>query len=139
MKIGVPREIKPQEYRVGLTPGGVRELATHGHRVLVETGAGAGIEATDAEYEAAGATVLPDAESVFDQAEMIVKVKEPQAVERKRLRPGQVLFTYLHLAPDAAQTRDLIDSGATCIAYETITDARRGQHGHVPAQAHCPG
>ena len=126
MKIGVPREIKPQEYRVGLTPGGVRELASHGHRVLVETGAGAGIEATDAEYEAAGATVLPDAESVFDQAEMIVKVKEPQAVERKRLRPGQVLFTYLHLAPDAAQTRDLIDSGATCIAYETITDARGG-------------
>jgi alanine dehydrogenase len=126
MLIGVPREIKDQEHRVGLTPASVREIAAHGHDVIVETDAGGGIGATDADYTKAGAKIAPGAEDVFARAEMIVKVKEPQAVERKRLKRGQVLFTYLHLAPDPEQTRDLIASGAVCIAYETITDARGG-------------
>ena len=116
MRVGVPREIKPQEERVGMTPESVQELSVHGHEVLVETGAGAGIGADDEAYRAAGATIAATAREVFDGSDMVVKVKEPQAVERAMLRPGQVLFTYLHLAPDAAQTRDLIDSGATCIA-----------------------
>jgi len=126
MRIGVPREIKDQEYRVGLTPASVRELTTHRHEVIVERNAGAGIGATDADYTSAGARIAAGADEVFAQAEMIVKVKEPQAVERKRLKRGQVLFTYLHLAPDPDQTRDLMASGATCIAYETITDDAGG-------------
>ncbi|KAA5604161.1 alanine dehydrogenase [Roseospira marina] len=126
MRIGVPKEIKPQEFRVGMTPDGAHELTTHGHEVVVESGAGVGIDASDAAYEAAGARVLPDAAAVFDTAELIVKVKEPLAVERARLRPDHVLFTYLHLAPDVPQTRELVASGATCIAYETITDATGG-------------
>ena len=121
MKIGCPREIKTHEYRVGLTPESVAELVADGHEVLVEAGAGLGIGASDAEYTEAGATILPNAEGVFRAAEMVVKVKEPQAVERARLRPGQILFTYLHLAPDPEQTRELIESGAVCIAYETVT------------------
>ncbi len=126
MLIGVPKEIKEQEYRVGLTPASVREAVAHGHRVLVESAAGAGIGATDADYRAAGADIAPDADAVFAQAQMLVKVKEPQAVERKRLRSGQVLFTYLHLAPDPEQARDLVASGAVCIAYETITSPGGG-------------
>jgi alanine dehydrogenase len=126
MIIGVPKEIKNHEYRVGLTPESVAEFAHHGHQVLVETGAGLGIGAMDHEYEAAGAQIVPNAADVFASADMIIKVKEPQAIERAMLRPGQVLFTYLHLAPDLAQTQDLIASGATCIAYETVTDAGGG-------------
>src|SRR5262249_2736516 len=126
MRIGVPREIKDQEYRVGLTPGSVREVVAHGHAVIVETGAGTGIGAAGSAYVNAGAQSAPPGEQVFAQAEMIVKVKEPQAVERKRLREGQVLFTYLHLAPDPDQTRDLVASKATCIAYETITSPGGG-------------
>ncbi|HWS26335.1 MAG TPA: alanine dehydrogenase [Xanthomonadales bacterium] len=121
MLIGVPKEIKNHEYRVGMVPGSVRELTQHGHQVIVETLAGSGIGFSDADYVAAGAKVLGTAAEVFAQAEMIVKVKEPQAIERARLREGQVLFTYLHLAPDLPQTEDLIKSGATCIAYETVT------------------
>ncbi len=121
MLIGVPKEIKVKEFRVGLTPTSIREVTAHGHEVLVETGAGIGIGMGDAAYEAAGARIAPDAATVFSEAELIVKVKEPQPEERKRLSRGQVLFTYLHLAPDAAQTRDLVESGATCIAYETVT------------------
>ena len=121
MLIGVPKEIKNHEYRVGMVPGSVRELTQHGHQVIVETLAGSGIGFSDADYVAAGAKVLGSAAEVFAQADMIVKVKEPQAVERARLREGQVLFTYLHLAPDLPQTEDLIKSGATCIAYETVT------------------
>jgi alanine dehydrogenase len=126
MKIGCPTEIKPQEFRVGLTPGAATEACNAGHDVIVQAGAGAGAGFTDADYEAAGAVVVPDAKDVFDQAEMIVKVKEPQPVERKMLREGHLLFTYLHLAPDPEQTTDLMDSGATCIAYETVTDASGG-------------
>ncbi len=126
MKIGCPKEIKPQEFRVGLTPNAVRDVVAHGHDAVIETGAGLGAGFPDADYEAAGAKILPDAASVFAEAEMIVKVKEPQAVERKQLREGQVLFTYLHLAPDPDQTTDLINSGVTAIAYETVTDARGG-------------
>jgi alanine dehydrogenase len=126
MLVGVPKEIKNHEYRVGLTPESVAELAHAGHQVLVETGAGLGIGAADADYVAAGARIAPDARAVFASADMVVKVKEPQAVERKMLRPGQVLFTYLHLAPDPEQTRDLVDSGAIAIAYETVTDATGG-------------
>ncbi|WGH79791.1 alanine dehydrogenase [Jannaschia ovalis] len=126
MRIGCPKEIKPQEFRVGLTPAAAAEAIAHGHEVVVETGAGVGSGFEDAEYAATGATILPDAATVFAQADMIVKVKEPQAVERKMLRDGQVLFTYLHLAPDPAQTHDLIASGATCIAYETVTDRMGG-------------
>ncbi len=126
MLVGVPKEIKVREYRVGLTPTNVRELTAHGHKVLVETGAGEGIGMSDATYEAAGATIATTAKDVFAKAEMIVKVKEPQAAERKMLRKDQVLFTYLHLAPDPKQTKDLVASGATCIAYETVTSAAGG-------------
>lgn len=126
MRIGVPKEIKNHEYRVGMVPASVKELVLQGHQVMVETNAGAGIGFTDADYVAAGATVLATADEVFAKAEMIVKVKEPQAVERARLREGQVLFTYLHLAPDWPQTEDLIKSKATCIAYETVTSASGG-------------
>ena len=122
MKIGCPKEIKPQEFRVGLTPGAVTEAVAHGHTVLIETAAGVGAGFDDTAYEAAGATIVGTAEEIFAQADMIVKVKEPQAGERKMLREGQVLFTYLHLAPDPEQTKDLMESGATCIAYETVTD-----------------
>ncbi len=121
MKIGVPREIKNHEYRVGLTPASVRELTARGHSVLVQTGAGAAIGLGDADYQAAGATLVSDAAAVFAQAAMIVKVKEPQPPELALLRPGQILFTYLHLAPDPALTAALIRSGAICIAYETVT------------------
>ena len=126
MLIGVPKEIKNHEYRVGLTPTSVRELVAHGHSVIAQTGAGAGINATDDEYRTAGADIVDTAEEIFARAEMVVKVKEPQAVERKQLRPGQLLYTYLHLAPDPDQTSDLVASGATCIAYETVTSARGG-------------
>ena len=121
--VGTPAEIKSAEKRVGLTPASVRELVAHGHEVVIEQGAGAGVGAIDADYLAAGARIVEDPAEIFAKAEMIVKVKEPQAGERAQLRAGQVLFTYLHLAPDADQTRDLVDSGATCIAYETVTDA----------------
>jgi len=123
MLIGVPKEIKIHEYRVGLVPANVRELTAHGHQVVVESEAGAGIGATDEQYSAAGAVIARSAAEVFDNAELIVKVKEPLAVERMRLKPGKVLFTYLHLAPDREQTRELVESGATCIAYETVTSA----------------
>jgi len=121
MLIGVPKEIKVREYRVGLVPANVHELVSHGHQVLVETGAGAGIGADDAQYQAAGATIVATAQEIFERAGLIVKIKEPQAVERRCLKPGQILFTYLHLAPDAEQTHDLIESGASCIAYETVS------------------
>ena len=123
MKVGVPKEIKNHEYRVGLVPASVRELAIRGHEVFVQSTAGAGIGVEDSEYEAAGGVILPDAAAVFATAEMIVKVKEPQASERAMLKGHHTLFTYLHLAPDAPQTEDLIASGATCIAYETVTDS----------------
>ncbi len=126
MRVGTPKEIKNHEYRVGLTPGGVRELVAHGHEVLIETQAGAGIGLTDAQYVAAGAQIVDSAEQLFQQAEMIIKVKEPQASECRMLREGQLLFTYLHLAPDPEQTRGLIDSGCVAIAYETVTDSRGG-------------
>jgi alanine dehydrogenase len=126
MLIGVPKEIKTHEYRVGLIPGSVRELAHHGHQVVVEKGAGIGIGFDDAAYEKAGARVLATAAEVFAAAEMIVKVKEPRPQEIAMLRKGQVLFTYLHLAADKAQTEGLMRSGAVCIAYETVTDARGG-------------
>ena len=122
MLIGTPKEIKNHEYRVGLTPESVAELVAGGHDVAVETGAGAGMGADDDQYRAAGAQIAADADEIFERAEMIVKVKEPQAEERRKLRAGQILFTYLHLAPDPEQTRDLLDSGAVCIAYETVTD-----------------
>lgn len=126
MRIGVPKEIKNFEDRVSLIPAGVRELVGNGHEVLVETGAGLGAGLDDAAYVAAGAKIAPDAESVFAESQMIMKVKEPQAVERKRLREDQILFTYLHLAPDPDQTTDLLNSGATCIAYETVTSPTGG-------------
>ncbi len=126
MFIGVPKEIKTHEYRVGLVPASVRELVHHGHRVLVETGAGAGIGFDDDAYRAAGAEIAPDAAAVFADAEMIVKVKEPQPQECKMLRPGQILFTYLHLAPDPEQAKGLMESGSIAIAYETVTNARGG-------------
>jgi len=124
MKVGVPTEIKTDEYRVALTQSGVRELVDRGHEVLVQRGAGEGSAIADADYVAQGAQILPDAEAVFGAAEMIVKVKEPQPVEVARLRPDHVLFTYLHLAPDAELTAGLVASGATCIAYETVEDSR---------------
>ncbi len=126
MRIGVPKEIKVHEYRVGMTPESVAEALRQGHEVIVETQAGMGIDASDDAYRAAGATIVGSAADVFRQAEMVVKVKEPQPAERALLRPGQVLFTYLHLAPDPEQTKELVDSGAVCIAYETVTDARGG-------------
>lgn len=121
MLIGVPKEIKIHEYRVGLTTTSVRELVNHGHRVVVQSDAGLGVGMADADYIAAGAEVVERVEEVFDRAELIVKVKEPQPDERRRLREGQVLFTYLHLAPDAEQTAALVESGVTAIAYETVT------------------
>ncbi len=126
MRVGVPREIKDNEFRVGLTPSSALELTRRGHDVLVETGAGLGSGLPDAEYVAAGARLAPDAASVWADAELIVKVKEPQVSERALLRRGQVLFTYLHLAPDPGQTRDLLASGATCVAYETVTSRSGG-------------
>jgi alanine dehydrogenase len=126
MKIGVPKEIKNHEYRVGMTPSAVRELTSRGHKVFVETMAGEAIGLNDEMYKKVGATILPNPDAVFGEADMIVKVKEPQPVEIARLRPGQTLFTYLHLAPDPEQTKGLIKSGAICIAYETVTDARGG-------------
>jgi alanine dehydrogenase len=122
MRVGVPKEIKNHEYRVGMIPAAVRELTARGHEVFVETKAGDGIGLDDASYTRVGAKILPNADEVFATADMIVKVKEPQPVEIKRLRKGQVLFTYLHLAPDPEQTKGLLDSGAICIAYETVTD-----------------
>ena len=131
MRIGTVKEIKTREFRVGLTPAGAHELVAHGHAVFVESGAGAGIGLTDADYAQAGAQVLPDAGAVFAASDLIVKVKEPQAAEIARLRPDQTLFTYLHLAADPAQAEGLAKSGATAIAYETITDAA----GHLPLLA----
>ncbi len=122
MIIGVPKEIKNHEYRVGMVPASVRELINHGHQVFVETNAGSGIGFSDEDYIKVGANILATASEVFAKAEMIVKVKEPQAIERAMLREGQILFTYLHLAPDLPQTEDLIKSKAVCIAYETVTD-----------------
>ncbi|MBY6003504.1 alanine dehydrogenase [Salipiger bermudensis] len=126
MKLGCPTEVKAQEYRVGLTPNAAREAVAHGHEVLIQSGAGLGAGFEDADYTAAGASIAGSAREVFAGAEMIVKVKEPQPAERAMLREGQLLFTYLHLAPDPAQTDDLLASGATCIAYETVTDDRGG-------------
>jgi alanine dehydrogenase len=126
MRIGVPKEIKPHEYRVGLTPGAVREYVAAGHHVVVETGAGAGIDAGDHHYVQAGAAIADTREEVFATADMIVKVKEPQASEWRLLREGQILFTYLHLAPDPDQTRGLLASGCVAVAYETVTDAKGG-------------
>ena len=131
MRIGLPTEVKNHEYRVGLTPASVRELTHHGHTVLVQSGAGDGIGQSDAQYAAAGATLAADAAQVFAQSDMIVKVKEPQPNECAMLRPGQLLYTYLHLAPDPAQTAALVKSGAICIAYETIT----GPGGGLPLLA----
>jgi alanine dehydrogenase len=128
MIIGCPREIKNHEYRVGLTPESTRELTAHGHRVLIESGAGLGIGATDDHYRTAGAEVVGDAPAIFRDAEMIVKVKEPQAAERAMLRAGQILYTYLHLAPDPEQTAELLASGVVGIAYETVT----GRSGGLP-------
>jgi alanine dehydrogenase len=124
MKVGVPSEIKTDEYRVALTPAGVRELVDAGHQVFVESNAGDGSSISDDGYAAQGATILPDADAVFAEATLIVKVKEPQPVEVERLKPHHVLFTYLHLAADEALTRGLMESGATCIAYETVEDSR---------------
>lgn len=126
MLIGVPKEIKNHEYRVGMTPTSVREAVRYGHEVWVETNAGSGIGASDADYTAAGAKIIATPAEIFAKADMIVKVKEPQAGERKMLRPGQILYTYLHLAPDPEQTKDLVASGAICIAYETVTSPRGG-------------
>jgi alanine dehydrogenase len=126
MLVGVPKEIKDNEFRVGMTPATVAELVHHGHSVLVETSAGLGSGLTDEEYRAAGATILDAPAEIFARAEMVVKVKEPQATERKMLRKEQTLFTYLHLAPDRPQTEDLIASGAVCIAYETVTSSTGG-------------
>jgi alanine dehydrogenase len=131
MRVGVPREVKPDEYRVAITPAGVRELVEHGHEVLVEAGAGEGSAILDSGYEAQGARMVPDAAGVFGEAEMVLKVKEPQPPEIEMLRPGQLLFTYLHLAPAPELTRRLRGSGATCIAYETVEDS----HGRLPLLA----
>ncbi len=131
MKVGIPTEIKPDEYRVALTPAGVRELREHGHEVLIQSGAGEGSSIEDAALAAQGARVVPDAAAVFEEADLVLKVKEPQPEEVALLRPGQILFTYLHLAADAALTSGLCDSGATCIAYETVEDT----HGRLPLLA----
>jgi alanine dehydrogenase len=131
MKVGVPTEIKADEYRVALTPSGVRELTDHGHETYVQAGAGEGSAISDAMYAAQGARILPDADAVFAEAELIVKVKEPQPEEIARLRPHHTLFTYLHLAPDPQLTRGLLESGATCIAYETVED----RNGRLPLLA----
>ena len=126
MLIGVPKEIKNHEYRVGLTPSSVKELVKHGHQVMIEHNAGVAIDFTNEEYVAAGAEIVSSAEEIFARGEMIVKVKEPQPQECKMLREGQILYTYLHLAPDPDQTKLLLESGATCVAYETVTDAEGG-------------
>ena len=131
MQIGVPAEIKNHEYRVGLVPEAARELVRAGHKVSLERGAGSGAGIGDEEYVAAGVQILPDAQAIYEWAELIVKVKEPQAKERMMLRKDHILFTYLHLAPDVDQTRDLIKSGATCIAYETVT----AENGSLPLLA----
>ncbi|MGK6324062.1 alanine dehydrogenase [Sphingomonas sp. DT-51] len=131
MRVGVPKEIKNHEYRVGLTPGAVREYVARGHEVVVQTGAGAGIAADDQAYRAAGAAIVDTAEEVFATAQMIVKVKEPQPSEWVQLREDQILFTYLHLAPDPEQAKGLMASGVTAVAYETVTD----QRGHLPLLA----
>lgn len=128
MRIGCPTEIKNHEYRVGLTPESARELVAHGHEVWIESGAGNGIGADDAEYRQAGAVIKDGPDAIFAECEMVVKVKEPQAEERARLRQGQILYTYLHLAPDPPQTADLVASGVTAIAYETVT----GPNGSLP-------
>lgn len=128
MRIGSPKEIKNHEYRVGLTPESAKELVMQGHEVWIETQAGAGIDASDDQYVAAGAKIVDGPDPIFAECEMVVKVKEPQAVERKKLREGQILYTYLHLAPDADQTKELLDSGVTAIAYETVT----GPRGQLP-------
>ncbi|MGB3875881.1 alanine dehydrogenase [Shinella zoogloeoides] len=126
MRVGCPKEIKNHEYRVGLTPGAVREYVAHGHEVIVETRAGAGIGADDDAYRAAGAKIVPTAADIFQKSDMVVKVKEPQPAEWAQLRDGQILYTYLHLAPDPEQTKGLLGSGVTAIAYETVTDDRGG-------------
>jgi len=126
MRVGCPKEIKNHEYRVGLTPASVREYVAHGHEVLVETEAGAGIGASDADYVAAGARIAATAADIFKTADMIVKVKEPQPSEWRQLRDGQILYTYLHLAPDPEQAKGLLASGVTGVAYETVTDERGG-------------
>jgi len=126
MRVGCPKEIKNHEYRVGLTPGAVREYVAHGHDVIIETKAGAGIGADDDAYKAAGAKVVGTAKEVFEQSDMVVKVKEPQPSEWAQLRDGQILYTYLHLAPDPEQTKGLLASGVTAVAYETVTDDRGG-------------
>ncbi|MBB4662934.1 alanine dehydrogenase [Conexibacter arvalis] len=131
MRVGVPTEVKTDEYRVALTPAGVRELVDAGHEVLIERGAGEGSAIADDDYVAQGAEIVPDADAVFDGAEMIVKVKEPQPEEVLRLRPDHLLFTYLHLAPAPELTRELMASGATCVAYETVEDA----NGRLPLLA----
>jgi len=131
MIVGVPREIKPDEYRVAITPAGVREMSEHGHQVLIEAGAGEGSAIADAEFTSQGARLAPDAAAVFAEAEMVLKVKEPQPGEVEMLRRGQLLFTYLHLAPDPELTRGLCGAGATCIAYETVEDA----HARLPLLA----
>lgn len=128
MRIGSPKEIKNHEYRVGLTPESAKELVMQGHEVWIETQAGAGIDANDDQYVAAGAKIVDGPDPIFAECEMVVKVKEPQSVERKKLREGQILYTYLHLAPDADQTKELLDSGVTAIAYETVT----GPRGQLP-------
>jgi len=125
MRIGCPKEIKNHEYRVGLTPESARELVAHGHEVWIETGAGFGIDEGDDCYLAAGARIVDGPDPIFAECEMVVKVKEPQAVERAKLREGQILYTYLHLAPDPDQTKDLVGSGVTAIAYETVTGPNR--------------
>ena len=132
MRVGTVREIKNHEYRVGLTPESARELVAHGHEVWLEAGAGSGIGASDKDYEAAGAAIQPDAKTVFDGCAMIVKVKEPQPAERAMLREGQILYTYLHLAPDPEQTADLVRSGVTAIAYETVTGPGENGRGSLP-------
>ena len=124
MRIGCPAEIKNHEYRVGLTPESARELVTRGNEVWIESGAGMGIGATDDQYRSAGAKIVDGPDPIFAECEMVVKVKEPQAVERAKLREGQILYTYLHLAPDPEQTEDLVKSGVTAIAYETVTGPR---------------
>lgn len=126
MIVGCPKEIKNHEYRVGLTPGSVREYVAHGHTVIIETGAGLGIGADDGAYMAAGAKIVASAKDVFEKADMVVKVKEPQPSEWVQLKEGQILYTYLHLAPDADQTKGLVESGVTAVAYETVTDERGG-------------
>jgi alanine dehydrogenase len=122
MRVGVPKEIKNNEFRVGMTPGSVREYVAHGHKVMVQANAGIGIKASDEDYRAAGATIAPDAKTIFAENDMIVKVKEPQPSEYVQLREGQILYTYLHLAPDPEQTQGLLKSGVTGVAYETVTD-----------------